>query len=420
MSEMVKQLRERRSNVWEQAKELADKAAEENRAFSGEEESKWQSLNAELDALDVRIKSVIDGEQRAKDIEDSFGKLTGKPKDKDAPKEDKSVSELRAFLKGETNARFYDVKPEGPVNYRALSKLTAAAGANTVPTSFYDRLVAHLIETSGLMQAGPTVLNTASGENIQIPKTTAHSTSTPDEVEEASTIPTSEPTFGQVTLGAYKYGVLMQVSRELVEDTGVDLEGYLSMQAGRAIGNQLGTRLITGTGTNMPRGVTVDASTGVTPAAGLIAGGGFGSQATADQGFDILINLFHSVISPYRASASCAWLMNDNTASRVRKIKNADGVYAWQPSTQVGMPDTVLGKPVFIDPFVASVGANAKSIVFGDFSQFFVRLAGGVRFERSDDFAFGSDLVSFRALLRGDGALVDLTGAVKMLVHPAT
>ena len=192
------------------------------------------------------------------------------------------------------------------------------------------------------------------------------------------------------------------------------------MQAGRAIGNQLGTRLITGTGSTMPRGAVTDSSLGVTPIAGLLAGGGFGAQNTADQGFDILINLFHSVISPYRASASCAWLMNDTTAAKVRKIKTADGDYAWQASTQVGMPDTILGKPVFIDPFVASVGANAKSILFGDFSQYFVRLAGGVRFERSDDFAFGSDLVSFRALLRGDGALVDLTGAVKHLLHPAT
>lgn len=423
MSEMVKRLRDRRAQVWEQAKALADGAADENRALSGDEESSWQTLNAELDALDRKIKNVLDGEQRAKDTEAQFARLggNGEPNPPGKEQRQKTNDELRAFLRGEQGAaRYFDVNPSGPVDFRALSKLSAGAGLNTVPTSFYDRLVAHLIEVSGLMQAAPTVLNTSSGEALQIPKTTAHSTSTPAEVTEAGTIPTSEPTFGQITLSAYKYGVLIQVSRELVDDTGVDLEGYLAMQAGRAIGNQLGTRLITGTGSTMPRGVVTDSTMGVTPAAGLLAGGGFGTQNTADQGFDILINLFHSVISPYRASSSCAWLMNDTTAAKVRKIKDSNGDYIWQPPVQVGLPDTILGKPVYIDPFVANVGANAKSIVFGDFSQYFVRLAGGVRFERSDDFAFGSDLVSFRALLRGDGALVDLTGAVKHLLHPAT
>jgi HK97 family phage major capsid protein len=79
-----------------------------------------------------------------------------------------------------------------------------------------------------------------------------------------------------------------------------------------------------------------------------------------------------------------------------------------------GQPDTILGKPVLTDPNVASVGLSAKSVVFGDFSQYFVRLAGGVRFERSDEFAFGNDLVTFRALMRADAALVDLTGAIKV------
>src|SRR5881396_811314 len=187
MSEMVKQLRDRRQNVWEQAKELADKAADENRAFSGEEENTWQSLNAELDALDARIKSVIEGEQRAKDIEDSFGKLTNRPKDAGAPPADDRSKELRAFLSGQAG-RVYDVKPEGPVDFRTLSKLTAAAGLNTVPTSFYERLMAHLIEVSAMLRAGCTVLNTSSGENLQIPKTTAHSTAAI--VAEAGTIAT--------------------------------------------------------------------------------------------------------------------------------------------------------------------------------------------------------------------------------------
>jgi HK97 family phage major capsid protein len=80
----------------------------------------------------------------------------------------------------------------------------------------------------------------------------------------------------------------------------------------------------------------------------------------------------------------------------------------------------MMGKPIYTDPFMPAIATGAKSIVFGDISQYFVRLAGGVRFERSDDFAFNTDLVTFRALVRGDGILVDQTGAVKHFLAPNT
>lgn len=417
MSEVVKRLRERRANVWEQAKELADRAADENRQFSGQEEEQWTALNAELDALDKRIKSVLEGEQRAKDTEEAFSKLEGQPKDqsKNGQRNSEQESELRKFLRGE-GPRAMDILPDGPVNFRDLSKLTAGAGGNVVPTGFYNRLVAHLIETSAIMQAGATVLSTTSGEVIQVPKTTAHSNA--GIVTEAGAIAESDPAFGQVSLGAYKYGTLIQVSRELLTDAGVDLEGYLAMQAGRALGNAFGAHTITGTGSSQPRGVVTDATVGVTGPTGTATT--FGSQSTAGQGADLLIDLFHSVISPYRMSQACRWIMDDNTAGMVRKIKTTEGQYIWQPSVIVGQPDTILGKPVLTDPNVATPAANAKSVIFGDMSQYFVRLAGGVRFERSDDFAFGNDLVTFRALMRADAALVDLTGAVKVFQHSAT
>ena len=78
-----------------------------------------------------------------------------------------------------------------------------------------------------------------------------------------------------------------------------------------------------------------------------------------------------------------------------------------------------LGKPVVIEPNIAATALSAKSVLFGDMSAYFVRLAGGVRFERSDEFAFQNDLVTFRAILRGDGILGDQTGAVKHFVGNA-
>lgn len=420
MGEMAKRLRERRQKVWEQAKALADAAADENRAFSSEEQGTWDALNEELDNLDKRIKSVLDGEKRAKEADEAFERLNGKPQTRNgesgaAGNESPTGSELRAFLRGE-KGRYYDVLPTGPVNYRVLSKLTAGAGANTVPTSFYDRLVAHLIETSAVLQTGPTVLNTSGGEALQIPKTTAHSSAAI--VTEGGPIGASDPAFGQMTLAAYKYGCLIQVSRELLDDSGVDLEGYLAMQAGRALGNAFGAHMVTGTGTAQPTGVITAATVGVTGPVGTATS--FGNQATVGMGADLLIQLFYSVIAPYRNSGSAAWLVKDSTMGTLRQIKSTTGEYLVQGGIAGPTGETILGKPVYTDPNVAAPAANAKSVVFGDFSQYFVRFAGGVRFERSDDYAFNTDLVTFRALMRADATLVDLTGAIKVFAHSAT
>lgn len=413
MSEIAKRLRDRRLNVWEQAKGIAERAVEENRALSAEEQGQWDSLNEELDNLDKRIKSALDTEQRARDADDAFDRLQGKPQVRGGMPENRADTELRAFLRGEAGApRFIDVRPEPgmpSLNLRALSKLTTGAGGNTVPTSFYDQLVAHLIEVSGVMQTNPTVLNTNSGETLQIPKTTSHSTAA--SAAEASQLPSSDPAFGLVSLGAYKFGWTGRVSRELVDDTGVDLSGYLAMQAGRALGNKFGADLVTGTGTSQPTGFMTSATIGVTGTTTAVGG--------AAQ-YNDLVDLQYSVIAPYRSSRSCYWIMKDATVGGLRKIKDTTGQPIWQPSMQVGAPDLLLGKPIVSDPFMPAVATGAQSIAFGDFSQFFVRMVGGIRFERSDDFLFDSDMVAYRAVLRGDGSLVDLTGAIKTYKGPAT
>lgn len=409
MSEVAKRLRDRRLNVWEQAKAIADTAATENRAFSAEEQGTWEALNEELDTLDTRIKSVLDTEKRAKDADEAFNSIAGKKPQAGQMPEAQGEQELRAFLRGETRDRYFDVKPAGKVNYRTLSTLTTGAGGNLVPTDFYDQLISHLIEVSGVMQAGPTVLNTAGGESLQIPKTTGHSTAA--SAAQASTLPSSDPTFGLATLSSYKYGVLLQVARELVDDSGVDLIGYLAMQAGRAIGNKFGSDLVTGTGTSQPTGFMTSATIGIT---GTTTGKS-GAAQYAD-----LVDLEYSVIAPYRQSRSCYWIARDATIGGFRKILDGQSRPIWEPSMVLGSPDLLLGKPLVADPFMPAVATGAQSVAFGDFSQFFVRMVGPVRFERSDDFLFGSDLVAFRAVLRGDGVLVDQTGAIKTFKAPAT
>jgi HK97 family phage major capsid protein len=402
LSDYLKRLNEARQSAWEQGKALLDAAAAENRDLTAEEQVSYDKINADIDGMAQRATSLIDAEQRNKDATEAFEKLLG-GQSGEQRKARSEADEFRAFARGESG-KSYEAQPES----RDLTKGTATAGGNTVPTSFYDQLWEHMIEVSGVLNAGPTLLRTTSGENIEIPVTTAHSTAAL--TAEAALLAESDPAFAKRTLGAYKYGMSVQVASELVSDSGVDLLGYLSRQAGRAVGNALGVDLVTGNGTAKPSGIVQTASTGVTGGAGVA--GAF----TADN----LIDLYFSVIAPYRNSSSCGWLMKDATLANVRKLKDTTNQYLWQPSIQVGQPDTLLGKPVHTDPNVAAVGLSAKSVIFGDVAAYFVRLAGGIRFERSDDFAFQNDLVTFRCIVRGDGILADQTGAVKVFAGAAT
>ena len=287
--------------------------------------------------------------------------------------------------------------------FRTLVTNVNASGGDVVPTDFYDTLIAHLIEVSGIMQSGPTVLNTAGGESLQIPKTTQHSLAA--SAAQAGTIPTSDPNFGLITLSAYKYGILIQVARELIDDSGVDLLGYLAMQCGRAIGNKFGSDLVTGVGTTQPNGLLNLATVGVT---------GTTTGVSGAPTYANLVDLEYSVIAPYRQSRSCYWIAADKTIGGFRKIVDANSRPVWEPSMVLGSPDLLLGKPLVADPFMPAVATGAHPVSFGDMSTFFVRLVGGVRFERSDDYLFNEDLVAFRCLLRGDGTLVDQTGSVKL------
>jgi len=415
-SEVAKKLRDRRLGVWNEARKIAETAAEENRAFTPEEQGRWDAMQEEMGTLDTRIKAVLDTEKRAKDADAAYDALSGKPADqRPVPAAMQGLEgEFRKWARGEDGApramEFrHDTSARGPVNYRVLTTGTQGTNASSiVPTDFYDMLIAHLIEVSGVMQCGPTVLNTGGGETLQVPKTTAHSTAA--SAAQAGALATSDPAFSMQQLSAYKYGIMLQVARELIDDTAVDLLGYLAMQAGRALGNAFGTDLVNGTGSGQPYGI-INNSVGVTGATTGVAGA---------PSYANLVDLEYSVIAPYRQSRSCYWLAADKTIGGFRKITDTVGRPIWEPSAVLGSPDLLLGKPLVADPFMPALATGATPIAFGDFSQYFVRLVGGVRFERSDDFAFSTDLVTFRAILRGDGTMVDRTGAVKLFKGAST
>lgn len=378
---------ERRHAVEEMRSVLETAGAD---GLNGEDTQKVERLDAAIDGLDSRINSLVERAERDQKSDEARAKFEGlRPAAAQVAEARDTGDEavLRSLLSGEQrNAEF-----------RSVSKV--GSGGSVVPTSFYNQLVEYFVENSNVLAMGPTVLNTAGGENLQIPKQTSYSTAAL--VSETSAIGVSEPAFDRVTLGAYKFAHLIQVSNELLADSGIDIVDFLARQSGVALANGVGGYLVTGTGSAQPAGI-------VTGATSVAAAGSITIIA------DDLIDLYHAPATAYRNNG--AFLMKDSTLKAVRKLKDSTSAYIWQPGLALGTPDTILGRPVFTDPNVAAIATTAKSVVFGDPRAFYVRMAGGVQVARSEDYAFNTDLVTFRFVMRVDSAVVDSNG-IYVLKH---
>jgi len=389
-----------RKNIEAQMRALLDSAEKEERSLSAEETEQFEKMSSDMDSLRKQADTLVQAEERTRAAGDALEKAGVKGNEERGAERDVET-QLRSFLKGETRS-FEGFGTEAET--RALSTGTLGAGGATVPTTFYGQLMEHAIEVATMLAGGATTWTTTSGENIDVPVTVTHPQGA--QVSEGGVIPQSDPVFGKRTLGSYKYGDLIEVPKELLEDTGVDLQGYLARAAGWAIGNALGQKLIIGTGTSEPAGIVGSSTLGKTA----------GSLTPT---FDDVIDLFYSVIGPYRNRPSASWVMEDTTAGYLRKLKDGNQNYIWQASVIAGTPDTIEGKPVRTDPYMPVMGANAKPLLFGDLASYVVRLVNGVRFESSEHFSFNKDVITFRALVRGDGLLMDQSGAVKHLLLPA-
>jgi HK97 family phage major capsid protein len=428
-SDLAKSLHEQEQGVWAKIQSLAQAAATEKRNFTDDEQRSFDSMHEELDGVDKRLKQILEDEKRSAQTDEMYGQLEQRTANPGMQRRENAFeAEMRAFAKGEKRTldivssesrimqRLATTRPISPYEVRVLTDAYMAPGSFTnqtnagiVPIDFYDQLLSYLIEVSGVMQTGPTVLNTAGGEPIQVPIVNQHTGLTSAGIQvgvsaaQSATLATADPVFAQKTLTANKFGILIQVARELIDDSGVNLLGYLAMSAGRAIGNALGSSLINGG--NGISGYILSAPVAVTGGSASAVTGT--NQVAGGPSYSNLIDMEYSVIAPYRQSRSCYWLAADKTMGSLRKLTDTVGRPLWEPSTVLGSPDLLLGKPLVADPFMPAYGLNAASLAFGDFSQYFVRMVGGVRFERSDDFAFGSDLVSFRAIIRADGQLMN-------------
>lgn len=124
------------------------------------------------------------------------------------------------------------------------------------------------------------------------------------------------------------------------------------------------------------------------------------------------MDLFYAVKSPYRKKA--VWVLNDTTVKALRKLKDNNGNYIWQPSVQAGQPDMILNRPYHTSAYVPEVAAGAKVMAFGDFSYYWIADRQGRSFKRLNELFAANGQVGFLASQRVDGKLI-LSEAVKTM-----
>lgn len=405
---VVANMLERRSALAKQAQELAQTAVTEGRDLSADEAASFDKIMAEVDSIASRAKTIAEDEQRAADLEASFRQSGRGAERRGVPASDSAFGK---WARGARVGDAFDIAPVHGAERAALAAFRerrAMTTGGTATLGVYSQLWEYAVAGSQILQAGAEVINTTDGNSLPLPAVTAHATGASAAANAAITA--SDPVLTTVALAVIKRGYLTLVPTELVQDATFDLEGYIS----RAAGRELGKIINTVAGAAVIAGFTVSGAVGP----GSTASGTFGNQASAGQGADLLINLFHSVLPEYRPNAS--WLMNDTVAAAIRKLKTTQGDYVWERSTQIGAPALIDGRPVFTSPDLASftgtpaTDSGQKVAFFGDFSALKIRIAGGLRFERSNDYAFGNDQVAYRALVRTGAAVVD-PNAVKFL-----
>ena len=382
MQDYIKRQQELRAQAWEQAKGLLDSAAAEGRDLDAAEQEQYDKINAELDergAVIERLKADAEREARAAELRAPEAVATRtvaeRPSDADM---------LRKLVSGEV--RSYTFGSE-------RRDLTTAADGEVVPQGFYDVLQRKLEYVGPMLEPGiATILRTEMGNDIKVPVESTRSAATA--TAEAAVFGESDPTFSTITLRAHKFGTLVQISRELLEDSGIDIVGFLADQFGVALGTAVNYALTLGTGTVQPNGIVTASGSGTS------GGTGVSGAFTANN----LIDLAHSVDAAYARRPGSGFMMNRASLGAVRKLQDGAGNYIYNP--QVGGPDQLLGYRVIENPDIASAGTSVKSVLFGDFSAYHVRMVGaGVEVARSDDYAFANDLVTFRASMRVDGDL---------------
>lgn len=391
----VLELKEKRAKAWEAAKAFLDSKQGSNGLMSAEDAATYDRMETEVVDLGKEIErlerqAVIDAEL----AKASSAPITNKPNAQlsGETKTGRATDEYRrAFWDNMRNRNSYEIQ-------NALSIGTDSEGGYLCPEEYEKKLV-EALEDEVFFRSLATVIRTSSGDR-KIPIVTSKGEAA--WIDEGGQFPESDDSFGQTSIGAHKLATMIKVSDELLNDSVFNIEQYISKEFGRRIGTKEEEAFFVGDGTGKPIGIfnkTGGAETGVT-------------AATTGITFDDVMDLYYSLRAPYRNKAT--WILNDSTVKAIRKLKDGNGNYIWQPSVREGEPDRILNRPYRTSIYVPELAAGSRVMAFGDFSYYWIADRQGRSFKRLNELYATTGQVGFLASERVDGKLI-LPEAVKTL-----
>ncbi len=404
----IQALRERRAAIAQSIHKLLDDHPGEK--WTAALQEKYDQGMAEIEAIAAeasRVQAVLD---LIADNADTDAVRTVVDR---AARDQKRPANVDAFWKLMKNGEKLVTPEEWAVLRNTMSVGTSAQGGYTVPTEVATS-VADALKAYGGMRDVADVFRTAQGNDINFP-TSDGTTETGELIGENTTATGADPSFGVVTLKTYKFSSkIVAVPFELLQDTSIDMEGFIRTRLVTRLGRVTNTYFTTGTGISQPNGIVTAASAGKTGTTGQ----------TTTVIFDDLIDLIHSVDPAYRALGRCKFMLNDASLKIIHKLKDTAGRPIFLPGydgLSGPMADTILGYPIQINQDVATMAANAKSILFGDFAFYKIRDAMDIQMFRFDDSAYIKlGQIGFLAWMRSGGNFTDVGGAVKYYANSAT
>jgi len=393
----INELLQKRGELWNAMKSFLETQRNEKGVLSAEDDAKYAEMEAQLEAMSNEIKR----QERVMNIEAELSKPVNTPI-VNHPMKNEDEKQGRATKT--YNKAFWDAMKKKTVRPDVMDALqigTDSEGGYLVPDEF-ERTLVEGLEEENIFRKLAHVINTSSGDR-KIPVVASKGTAS--WVDEEGLIPDSDDAFTQVSIGAYKLGTRIKVSNELLSDSVFNLDSYIAKEFARRIGAKEEEAFFTGDGTGKPTGVlhaTLGAQVGVTAASA--------TAITADE----LIDLFYSLKAPYRKRA--VWVLNDSTVKAIRKLKDRNDNYLWQPALTAGSPDTILGRPVYTSAYMPTIASGNKTILFGDLSYYWIADRQGRTLKKLNELYAEYDQTGFVATQRVDGRLI-LPEAVKVLVQ---
>lgn len=383
----ILELREKRNKAWEAAKAFLESHRTEKGTLTAEDDATYTQMEQEINDLGKEIARLERQEALEAELNRPVNQpLTTKPGSGrgEEPKTGRASDEYRKAMLDAFRSNFKRVS-------NILQEGVDADGGYLVPEEYDHRLIDTLSEENIMRRLATTI--TTSGEhkiNIAATKPAA------SWIEEGGALTFGDATFSQILLDAHKLHVAIKVTEELLYDNAFNLEGYILDQFGKALANAEEDAFLNGDGTGKPLGLF--AATG----GGTVAG-----TLTAAIKSDDMLDLVYALKRPYRKTAS--FIMNDKTLSSLRKLKDNNGAYIWQPSYQAGEPDRVLGYAVH-----PSAYAPEDAIAFGDYKYYNIGDRGTRSFSELRELFAGNGMIGYVAKERVDGKLI-LPEAVQIL-----